>query len=329
MSLLTTLPFERYDGKAFDGFAAGSNFSLGNAKSLIWLSQAAYETDDKSDKITKILGLWGLRLATKGILSAVLPIASTKGFVAAGPGATFVAFAGTDPVVLANLITDFDIPIKDATQTAQGFQTAADAVWDQVLTAIGDPALSGNKIYVTGHSLGGALAALTAQRIADKNLSVEAVYTFGMPRAGSPEFAARYNNSVLGPRTYRLVYADDIVPTVAPSGLGFHHVGCYLPCQLDGPFEPGRFIPVDPSKLTAAVSSDEPSFVAGVSKDLQDLLQQPLAEAEAPLARLKLVLGLAEGRGPAGMRTDIGGILIELLPPRLRNHMPDRYIGAL
>jgi hypothetical protein len=28
------------------------------------------------------------------------------------------------------------------------------------------------------------------------------------------------------------------------------------------------------------------------------------------------------------MRTDPGGILIEMLPPRLRDHMPDRYIGA-
>jgi len=28
------------------------------------------------------------------------------------------------------------------------------------------------------------------------------------------------------------------------------------------------------------------------------------------------------------MRTDPGGIQIELLPLRLRDHMPDRYIGA-
>jgi hypothetical protein len=28
------------------------------------------------------------------------------------------------------------------------------------------------------------------------------------------------------------------------------------------------------------------------------------------------------------MRTDPGGILIELLPPRACGHTPDRYIGA-
>jgi hypothetical protein len=38
---------------------------------------------------------------------------------------------------------------------------------------------------------------------------------------------------------------------------------------------------------------------------------------------------LALGQGPPGARTDSGGIAIELLPPRLRDHMTDRYIGAL
>jgi hypothetical protein len=28
------------------------------------------------------------------------------------------------------------------------------------------------------------------------------------------------------------------------------------------------------------------------------------------------------------MRTDPGGLVIELLPPPLRDHMPDRYIEA-
>lgn len=45
-------------------------------------------------------------------------------------------------------------------------------------------------------------------------------------------------------------------------------------------------------------------------------------------ARIKLAAALLTGMGPSNMRTDPGGILIEMLPPRLRDHMPDRYIGA-
>jgi hypothetical protein len=46
-------------------------------------------------------------------------------------------------------------------------------------------------------------------------------------------------------------------------------------------------------------------------------------------ARAKLAAALALGRWtglPA--HGSPGGIVIELLPPPLRDHMPDRYIGA-
>jgi hypothetical protein len=58
-------------------------------------------------------------------------------------------------------------------------------------------------------------------------------------------------------------------------------------------------------------------------------LQGPLSNLLSPLDRLKLATALAVGIGPSGMRTDPGGILIELLPPRLRDHIPDRYIAAV
>jgi hypothetical protein len=45
-------------------------------------------------------------------------------------------------------------------------------------------------------------------------------------------------------------------------------------------------------------------------------------------ARIKLATAILTGMGLSNMRIDPGGILIELLPPRLRDHMPDRYIGA-
>jgi len=40
-------------------------------------------------------------------------------------------------------------------------------------------------LYVTGHSLGGALAVLGAYYIAKENLPVSAVYTYGQPVVGN------------------------------------------------------------------------------------------------------------------------------------------------
>src|SRR5215470_9117068 len=130
MSFFTKLPKARYDANALSRFQVGARFELANARSCAWLSQLAYETDEP-DKIADILRLWGMELLPEGIFSSevatVLPLATTHGFVAKGHDITVVAFAGTDPVVLANWITDFDARLG-STGTAEGYTRAADAV---------------------------------------------------------------------------------------------------------------------------------------------------------------------------------------------------------
>jgi hypothetical protein len=72
--------------------------------------------------------------------------------------------------------------------------------------------------------------------------------------------------------------------------------------------------------------ADLAPFVSGVAKDLGDHLHGPLSAVPSAAARIKLAAALLTGIGPSNMRSDRGGILDDLLPPRLRDHMPDRYI---
>ena len=93
------------------------------------------------------------------------------------------------------------------------------------------------KLYVTGHSLGGALATLfTAVRLYvhnDADESLGAVFTFGQPRVGNSNFA-RYMEQILCPRHcqghekkyFRVVFGSDIVPRV-PCWLT-HSWPCYF-----------------------------------------------------------------------------------------------------
>jgi hypothetical protein len=141
-----------------------------------------------------------------------------------------------------------------------------------------------------------------------------------MPRAGSADFAATQYDPSLGACTYRLVQGDDLVPTVAPTELGFHHLGRFLHCERGSKF--------DTRALAADTRSDDPQFVAGVAQELSGVLHGPLSGILSAAQQLALAQALTLGQGPPGARTDPGGILIELLPPRLRDHMPDRYIGA-
>ena len=88
----------------------------------------------------------------------------------------------------------------------------------------------------------------------------------------------------------------------------------------------GRF---DERDLATDTLSDDPQFVKGVADEIRDFLHSPVGAASAAAAQLRLVAEMAVGQVSPGTRTDPGGMLIELLPSRIRDHMPDRYCRAL
>ena len=87
------------------------------------------------------------------------------------------------------------------------------------------------KVVVTGHSLGGALASLTAAaliyhgEVEPSNLEL---YTFGMPRVGDKEYALNFDRLVWN--SWNVVNYRDIVPHTPLCNL----FGCNIP--YDGPF---------------------------------------------------------------------------------------------
>mmetsp|Transcript_3450 Transcript_3450/g.8586 ORF Transcript_3450/g.8586 Transcript_3450/m.8586 type:complete len:400 (+) Transcript_3450:59-1258(+) len=75
--------------------------------------------------------------------------------------------------------------------------------------------VGGCRFFITGHSLGGAMAGLAAMRLADEFEAVQRslqVYTFGQPRVGNAIIAHRIN--LLVPNYFRVVNALDVVPHI-------------------------------------------------------------------------------------------------------------------
>jgi hypothetical protein len=94
-------------------------------------------------------------------------------------------------------------------------------------------------LYVTGHSLGGALAAImhaiwgmtiskefVHEGVVQNRVRMYASYTFGMPRYGDLKAITIYREP------YHLYNELDIVPTVPPKWLGFE--SCFNEFKLDG-----------------------------------------------------------------------------------------------
>ncbi|KYF86936.1 hypothetical protein BE20_27545 [Sorangium cellulosum] len=90
-------------------------------------------------------------------------------------------------------------------------------------------------LYVTGHSLGGALAVLAAalidwdhafhQNDPTQPEFLRAIYTYGAPMVGNPTFAKAHEGRI-GDMLFRHIYERDIVPRMPPLAMGcFAHFG--------------------------------------------------------------------------------------------------------
>ena len=80
------------------------------------------------------------------------------------------------------------------------------------------------KIYVTGHSLGGALAILGALELRAQQLTPALVVTFGQPRVGNAAFAQLYN-AQLRENTWRVINQNDVVPRTPGWLFSYRHCG--------------------------------------------------------------------------------------------------------
>jgi triacylglycerol lipase len=160
-------------------------------------------------------------LAARGHVHAVVQAArtDTRAPIACDGQDCVVAFRGTQD--LRNWLTDLDCAFvrMENLRVHRGFYKALESVRPDLEAEI--EGLRYERLWLTGHSLGGALAMLCAHAWGGQ---VEGVYTFGQPRAGDAKFRDNYN-ARLGARTFRLVHSDDIVARV-PWLLGrFRHAG--------------------------------------------------------------------------------------------------------
>ena len=103
-----------------------------------------------------------------------------------------------------------------------GFLASLDNLWKLIdLSLLATANANGKPLYVTGHSKGGGLAFLAAQRLLAQQINVAGVYTFAAPRVGDQAFALAYDAN-LKSQTFRIEYQDDIVPHIPP------HTGSWL-----------------------------------------------------------------------------------------------------
>lgn len=268
-------------------------FSWHAALSLAVASKVAY---DPPAAVRRATQEWGFET------SVVIEAGRTQGFIAESRDVVLVVFRGTDSVAdwLGNLKLTWTR--RPYGRLHSGFLDAFEPASKLVAAALEAAAGSGRRAWITGHSLGGALAAITAAEFADR-ATITGVHTFGQPRladmAMAAEVAKRY-----GQRFHRFVNNDDLVTRLP---FGFEHVG--------------RAIHFD-----AAGNLDRRSVATELARQTPPPLS--LAEFEALQRDIKAV--------QAGLRTsgievsdEAERLAIEGLWPDLIDHRIARYVAVL
>lgn len=217
-----------------------TSFKSGNALLLAQLCNAAYLDQAPAQKATEQLGLPGFIW-----IDLTEHFTDLYAIAAGGPGFVVIAFRGTKD--FDDWMTDLKAtPVSfpwiftsgpDVGDIHAGFGHSLVDAWDQIKRAIGDliptPDVAPNipqqpTLWLTGHSLGGALAVLTAAAFSmwsDAPIrSVNGVYTFGQPRVGLFRFCGNYDH-LLSTKTFRFVNNQDLVPRVPFRGFDYADVG--------------------------------------------------------------------------------------------------------
>lgn len=125
---------------------------------------------------------------------------------------TLIVFCGTNAVNDWKMnIQTLQVDFFGEARVHKGFKLCIDGLADELR----ELTIPEEGLLLAGHSLGAALANLTAVQLSHQRLPVQACYSFGSPRVGNQQFV----ELMKGVRIYRIVNNCDIV-TAVPRTLG-------------------------------------------------------------------------------------------------------------
>jgi hypothetical protein len=213
-----------------------------NARTLALASDLVYYPEDEGkQKFQDQLGL-DARLFSVGNTQAYLAVNDEHIVVAFRGTEAPTALEGIKDWLLTNASNLLILPEGDlgtdfaaagvGTRWHLGFMTALGQIWAPLFDAIqAERKKSDRPLWLTGHSLGGALALLAGWRLKRHFVPVHQIYTFGAPMVGNDETAKAIDRE-LANKVFRYINTQDPVPSLPTMSLLANR---YLHCQKEVP----------------------------------------------------------------------------------------------
>ncbi len=195
---------------------------LKNAAALAAASQFAYYPQEQAAESFQ---------AEFGMTAKLISVNNTQAYVAHNDGHLMVAFRGSEGPTSIDGLKDWFLtnalnllilpegPLSTEFLAAgvgarwhQGFISAIHDIWEPLFAEVDALQKQKDRVFwITGHSLGGALALLGAWLFTRKTMVPHQVYTFGAPMVGNKVVAEAFGRELDGKIT-RVVNAPDPVP---------------------------------------------------------------------------------------------------------------------
>jgi|SaaInlV_135m_DNA_1039713.scaffolds.fasta_scaffold02983_3 triacylglycerol lipase len=264
----------------FDASRFTNKFSLGQAFAMCHGSEISYK--DPELYVNHAKDLWGFK--------SVVPYDTdgTQALLCSKQGLNCLFFRGTDFQSLDDIKTDiqaYQVSPKEMTgEVHGGFYNAFRKLWWRIQ---GDLKCAkqnspGSRLYIAGHSLGGALATLCAAMLAKEGQRVDGLYTFGCPRVGDSDFV-QWLGGLLKGRHYRVVNNCDIVTRWPKRMMGYSHGGEFHYLSDSGQHY------MDPSKWWVFADQSVARFMDIGTLGLEDIKDHKLRGSGSDLGYLDIL----------------------------------------
>jgi triacylglycerol lipase len=176
-----------------------------------------FEPKDGFDDISSLT-----KYLNKPLPPTYIDVDGAQAYVMSDANDVLIACRGTEPTELNDVKADLNtirMAHPDGGKVHQGFYGEYLKVINDIKKAVAKHNKKGTKkLWICGHSLGGAMAVLVAMELKPTG----GLYTFGQPRVGNTEFI----NKIDFPY-FRYVNNNDVVTSVPPSmgGIWYKHQG--------------------------------------------------------------------------------------------------------
>ncbi len=178
------------------------------ASSLIkMIEMVGYDPEEEKEKLEAELSFLGMKLIK------TFDSNGTQAIIVENDNLIALAFRGTESTSIKDIKSDTKATstrCESGGKVHSGFKEAYEEVSFDIQTYLDSMDEIRKPLFITGHSLGGALATIAAKRLEYPG-GIAACYTFGSPRVGNQEWVSNIKTPL-----YRLVNAADCVTMMPP-----------------------------------------------------------------------------------------------------------------